>query len=60
VKRLSALRTGQLYSPGNIPGNNFLLEAELTIRSYSLEFLTEMLNGPKMVLKKGRIEGVQV
>jgi len=23
VVRLSALRTGRLYPPGNIPGNNF-------------------------------------
>jgi len=28
VVSLSALRTGRLYPPGNIPGNSFLLEAE--------------------------------
>jgi len=28
VIKLSALRTGRLYDPGNIPGAHFLLEAE--------------------------------
>jgi len=30
VVRLSALRTGHLYPPGNIPWYSFLLEAEST------------------------------
>ena len=30
VIKLSALRTGRLYAPGNIPGTHFLLEAEST------------------------------
>jgi len=34
VVSLSALRTGRLYFPGNIPGNTFLLEAQSTPGPY--------------------------